>query len=100
MHNTRELVRAIQKAYPRVPASTTWRHYKGGIYRVNGFIVNTEDGSLMIKYNRIDGPDFNPVDEQFLEYARPLDEWFDDVEAEPGVFTPRFKEVKAQRRWE
>jgi hypothetical protein len=97
--DSRELARMIASGHSRIPAGTTWRHYKGGIYRVNGFIVNTDTDNLMIKYNRIDGPDFEPVTEQYIEFARPIGEWFDDVEESPGVFVPRFKQVKAERLW-
>lgn len=56
-----------------------WKHYKGGIYKILGLTVDTNDGTLRVHYKRIDGPDFDPGIELNITYVRPMTEWFEDV---------------------
>lgn len=72
-----------------------WRHYKGGVYKVTNFSIDTDTLEARVEYRRIDGPDYNSEIEHDIFFSRPLREWFEDVD---GV--PRFIAVEAITRWE
>jgi hypothetical protein len=103
---TENLRQAILTAQILVPATSTWQHYKGGIYRVYGHVILTDDGRPGIAYHRIGGPNFDEIAENGLSYVRPLSEWFNDVKVrELGdeefehSTVKRFVEVKQEKVW-
>ena len=97
MEKTEDLHKKIDDANMRLHANTTWRHYKGGIYSVKGFAIDTDNGEVRVLYNRLNG-DPHIMDSRII-YARPFKEWFEDVEPEPGVFIPRFKRIRKAEAW-
>ena len=62
-----------------------WQHYKGGVYKVLGLTLSTDDTEVLVRYCRIAGPDYNMRYDQRIEWSRPMAEWFDDMGD-----TPRF----------
>jgi hypothetical protein len=58
-----------------VPVGTLWQHKKGGRYTVVGHALNTDDGTAMVLYRRVGGPDFNSEVECETVYARPFEQW-------------------------
>ena len=50
-----------------------YRHYKGGLYRVEGIVSHSEDLSLLVLYRSLKEPERLSV--------RPLSMWFEWVEA-------------------
>lgn len=96
---SRELLNDINEAVRHIPPGSTWKHYKGGIYRINDFVVDTDDGSIRVLYNRLAGPNFDIAIDPAITYARPFKEWFEDVESEPKTFIPRFERVQRVERW-
>lgn len=106
---TQELLEKLSNAHSLIPIKSTWKHYKGGIYRVKNFVISTIDGEVSVLYHRIDGPDFDVWAEQEIEYARPLSEWFEKIDVEridsrPGglnrEMVSRFQRVWKVERWE
>lgn len=87
----------------------TYRHYKGGIYRVLALDYDTEaDGEavvdcLRVRYSRIDGPNFS-LTEGNVTFTRPYSMWFDAVDPQPKVagFSQSVRFVACQKveRWE
>jgi hypothetical protein len=59
-----------------------WKHYKGGVYCVDGIAIDTDNGLPRVLYHRVDGPDFNPFVEANIYFVRPLSEWFDTIEVD------------------
>jgi hypothetical protein len=43
-----------------------WMHYKGGVYKVIGYIINATDDSNMVVYANTDGLQFVRTQEDFL----------------------------------
>jgi hypothetical protein len=91
------LQKKIDAAAFEIKAMSTWKHYKGGIYTVKGFAIDTTTGEVSVIYNRQDG---NPVyQEGHIDFVRPYKEWFEDVEVQPKVFIPRFRRVRQIPQW-
>ena len=57
-----------------------FRHYKGGIYTVHGFVIDTDDGSVRVLYYRIGGPDYDAKAESGIRFVRPLVEFMGKLE--------------------
>lgn len=95
---TKQMNDALAHAGVAVPTFTQWLHYKGGIYAILGYVINTEDGELMVRYRRLDGPGFNTLAEAEIEYARPIKEWHENVSTASGL-VPRFEQVKKVEMW-
>lgn len=49
-----------------------YRHYKGGLYRVEGMVTHSEDLSLLVLYRSMKDPE--------RLWVRPLSMWFEWVE--------------------
>ena len=81
---------------------TTWRHYKGGTYKVLGLEIDTDDTSVRVRYHRIGGPGFHPFNnEDEIEFSRPLREWFENSGVvHQGEPVPRFVSVQKIERFE
>ena len=94
-----QLYKALQEVKSKIIPGTTWKHYKGGIYVVDGAVVDTDDGSIKVTYHRFGGPDFNIALESNIIFARPAEEWFTDVIGDADHFEPRFKQVRKVERW-
>lgn len=62
-----------------------WQHYKGGVYKVLGVTLSTDNTEVLVRYRRIAGPDYDAMYDQCIEWSRPMAEWFDDMGD-----TPRF----------
>jgi hypothetical protein len=76
---TQEFREKLKKAIIDIGRGSIWRHYKGGVYMVDDFAIDTDDTSVRVLYHRIDGPDYG-MSESDIRFARPLEEWFDKVE--------------------
>lgn len=80
-------------------AVEAWRHYKGGLYKVDGFEIDTDDESIRVRYHRIGGPGFLRGAEDRITWSRPLREWLETVgdtpRFEPAYFIQRY-ETKAE----
>lgn len=82
----------------------TWQHFKGGVYKIHGFALDTSDGTPRVLYHRIGGPEFDHrLPEKDITFARPLTEWFDAL-PEGEVLTSesqttRFVPVVSAQRW-
>ena len=65
----------LSNEIPKIPIpGLTYKHYKGGIYRVLHLAKHTETGELMIIYQSL----------QFgTYYARPLENWNTPVNTNP-----------------
>lgn len=61
-----------------------WQHYKGGVYVVLGFTIDTHHGGFLVVYRRIGGPDFNALAEAHMTFSRPPEEWQDLVNPAGG----------------
>lgn len=94
-----QLAKAISEIQKHIPPGSVWKHYKGGVYRVNDHVIDTDDGKVRVLYFRIAGPDFSPMHESAIAFVRPAEEWFTDAEVEPKVFVPRFQKVHRVERW-
>ena len=59
------------------PIASLWKHYLGGTYVVLGYVICTDSNPTQarVRHMRVDGPDFDPVAEQGIEYARLVNEW-------------------------
>lgn len=44
-----------------------YRHYKGGLYCVDGFATHTETGDLLVLYHEVGNANFT--------WARPIEHW-------------------------
>ena len=85
MKKTPEALREMIETCP-IRAPQTWRHYKGGLYRVEELLIDCNTNEIIIGYTSLDW-------ESGLEsfrFTRPLSEWFDEVE--PGI--QRFSRVR------
>lgn len=92
---SKEMYDLLAEARLNFHGTNPWQHYKGGVYEVDGFTISTDTGDVLVRYHRIDGPDFNPLLESEISFSRPLVEWSDDVDG-----TPRFVRAKRITMWE
>lgn len=79
----------------------TFRHYKGGVYKIEDFAVRTEDDELDVIYKRIDGPgyDWQAGLEDHIKFARPMVEFFGEVTDDDGNSIPRFSRIRKVDVW-
>jgi len=63
---------------------TKWQHYKGGVYVIDGYGIDTDTGELRIRYHRIGGPNFDAIAEAGQEFYRPPTQWRETVKALQG----------------
>ena len=79
---TQDLVNDLEESIEKLTEhGQYWKHYKGGIYHVDGAVIDTDDGRVRVLYHRVAGPDYNPRLENMISFVRPLKEWFDTVAA-------------------
>jgi hypothetical protein len=60
---------------PGIPPNSTWKHYKGHLYRFLGIALHSETMELMVIYQALEGAQET--------WVRPLTMWFEEVK--PGV---------------
>lgn len=80
MSKTQACQDALTSAKEKIKFGSTWTHYKGGIYRVIGHIIDTDDGQVRIHYYRVGGPEFDKVAESGVTFVRKLDEFLGENE--------------------
>lgn len=64
------------------PKKGLWKHFRGGIYIVDGVGIDTVTGGRLVIYHSVDNGDI---------FCRPLPEWFDSVELSTGEIGKRFE---------
>jgi hypothetical protein len=75
--SSRELVNRLQAANNSVPVGSTFRHYKGGTYKVTDLVINENTQSVMVVYA-------STVDIRVpMRFVRPVEEWYEKC---PKVF--------------
>lgn len=94
MSKTADLQTKLDAAFGHELVGNTFKHYKGGIYVVDGFVIDTDDGNVRVLYTRVDGPGFDEFEEMGIQFARPLAQWFDEVDGQP-----RFHRVELVKSW-
>lgn len=52
-----------------------WQHYKGGVYVIDGFGIDTHHGGFLVRYHRVDGPNFDARAEDGIQFFRAPEEW-------------------------
>lgn len=72
---TRIAIDKLTVAELMVARHSRWKHKNGGLYRVLGHVIDTDNGEVRVRYQRFGGPDFNFTAEQAIEFVRPLSEW-------------------------
>lgn len=60
------------KTFPR--PGQTWKHYKGGLYRVIDLVCQESDERICVVYNGIDKENQMP-----LNWSRTLESWMETV---------------------
>lgn len=97
-----DAMRHMVDAEQRFMSVEAWRHYKGGLYKVEGFEIDTDDESIRVRYRRIDGPGFKRGLDDRITWSRPLAEWFDKVSTRgcAGIAHARFEPVYRIERYE
>lgn len=78
MKKTPEALREMIETSPIRPPQL-WRHYKGGLYRVEELLIDSNTNEIIVAYTNLDWE--SGLDS--FRFTRPLSEWFDEVE--PGV---------------
>lgn len=66
------------QARSATPVGFIYKHKKGGVYVIVGHAIHTDAGDPVVLYRRLYGPNFDPIDEATIVYARPLSEWTQD----------------------
>lgn len=69
--------------YPKV--GKLYKHYKGGTYRVLTLANHADTKEILVIYQSIE---FSSI------YARPLNDWFDDVTTDNNMPSLRFSIIK------
>ena len=70
-----------------VQVGQTWRHYKGGYYKVVDKVIDCNTNEILITYDYTDYDDYSFTT---IRFCRPLSEWLSQTE--DGL--PRFSRVK------
>lgn len=100
--STDTMIEMLELARAEVPESSTWRHYKGGVYMIEGHTVLTDHDAIGVIYRRVDGPGFHPLLDPKVTFCRPLREWFEDADTSvmgEAVTTKRFIRVQKVETW-
>lgn len=97
---TDHILSELDKAYCSLfkLAHKYWKHYKGGVYSVEGIAFDTAAGEATVIYRRIDGPNFDMFTESEIKYTRLYSEWLSTVEVD-GVTQQRFVPVYKKEFW-
>lgn len=80
----------------------TFKHYGGGVYIVDGFVIDTDDGEVRVLYSRVGGPDFDAAVEMEIQFVRPLAEFIGEVtlvEDDKSTTGPRFQRARRVESW-
>lgn len=78
MTKTEQANKTLNEARSITPVGFIYKHKKGGVYVVVGHALLTDNGEAAVLYRRLYGPEFDPVDEASITFARPLSEWTAD----------------------
>jgi len=85
-HESPEILKMrLAAAEDLVALHSLQRHYKGGVYRVNGYAIQETTDLPVIRYS--------PVDDSGLEYFKPLSDWLEPAEIN-GEPVPRFEPIE------
>jgi len=76
--DTTQLNEDRHRAKALIPPGTCWQHKKGGMYRVDYFDIDADDGGLRVVYKRVDGPGFDAKAESSIFFSRRIEEWTPD----------------------
>lgn len=68
----------------KIVTNGIYRHFKGGIYKVQGISIHTENKNVMVNYREIDAHPAVP------NWTRPI-EMFNDEVVFNGLTVPRFE---------
>lgn len=85
-----DFLNAVRTEARTIQTGSVWMHYKGGTYVVRGHGINTDTGEVTIIYQRVDGPNYDPVAEANLLWCRRATEWLDTT----ACGTQRFTRVR------
>lgn len=80
----RELKEILAEASELVAPGSTWRHYKGGVYKVTALAFNEETLDIKVIYQ--------PVIEPEIHFTRHLSIWLESVTWR-GAALPRFEKI-------
>lgn len=72
---TTQEMQALRASRPDIAPGMVFEHYKGGVYQVIKLTIDTDTANLRVVYKRIDGPDFDAVAEEGIEFDRRIEEW-------------------------
>lgn len=73
-------MKEVKKVESEIGIGSTWKHYKGGTYKVIAVALQTETEEILIVY----------TDNVGNVFARPVKMWFDTVKTEEGKILARF----------
>lgn len=104
---TKQLRKALDNAMEDIRERShdrTFRHYKGGIYKVEGVVWLTEGEVVGVVYFRIDGPGYDRcANEKEIKFVRPFAEFTGTVSLRvrgAPKRQPRFAPAVKVERWE
>ena len=80
-----ELERLLDDASTKVPEGSTWRHFKGGEYKVLGIVFDSETLQLEVIHE--------PIDHTGVIFTRSLSNWLESVNFE-GYTLSRFERIE------
>jgi hypothetical protein len=80
-----ELKDTAQGMLQAFPHLTVWRHYKGGIYTLVACSLNESTLEPMVTYRS---------NRKGTYWTRTLNNFVEQVETSPGLFCPRFTQVR------
>lgn len=98
-HTSEQMKTMLNDAAVRLKMGGRWKHYKGGVYVTEDFAISTDTGEVLVLYRRIDGPEYDKRIDGHIQYARPLSEWFDQIDNAREVPVQRFTRVEKQEVW-
>lgn len=81
----RKLEELLAEAQETVPVGSTWRHFKGGDYRVVRVVFDSESLQLEVVHESIRHPN--------VTFARTLTNWLETVNFD-GYTLPRFEHME------
>lgn len=84
----RKLEELLAEAQETVPVGSTWRHYKGGDYRVVRVVLDSESLQLEVVHESISHPN--------VTFTRTLTNWLETVSFD-GYTLPRFEHLENRK---
>lgn len=73
----------------------TYKHYKGGVYKITGVYFDTVLDEPGLLYERVDGMHFNQLAESGITFGRPISVFESLTEDN----SPRFVRVHQEKVW-